>query len=193
MGTPSIPLRSNVVEFHVVKADPEWQGEQLAAEGALEAQEIKGTGIPPNTSCRTFGVVLSRLPRCRNTARGLTKSYGERLRGCNPRNLNPEKAQGLSPELQAALEPLLAAIESLSERIHEYKQQIEKDLQGKLPASGAAGTGEGRGNADRASYMLTLGSASFSQEPRRGLLCGTATGTAKPGSKRTAPTHQQGR
>ena len=32
--------------------------------------------------------------------RGLAKSYGERLRGCNLRNLNPEKAEGLSPELQ---------------------------------------------------------------------------------------------
>ena len=32
-----------------------------------------------------------------NTARGLAKSYGERLRGCNVRNLNPEKAEGLSP------------------------------------------------------------------------------------------------
>src|ERR1700682_1294410 len=43
-----------------------------------------------------------------NAARGLTKSYGERLRGCNPRNMNPEKAQGLSPELQAALQPGLS-------------------------------------------------------------------------------------
>src|SRR3954469_15985512 len=34
------------------------------------------------------------------TARGLAKSYGERLRGCNVRNMNPEKAQELSPELQ---------------------------------------------------------------------------------------------
>ena len=40
-----------------------------------------------------------------NTARGLTKSYGERLRGCSPRNLNAETARQLSPELQAALEP----------------------------------------------------------------------------------------
>jgi transposase len=54
-----------------------------------------------------------------NTARGLSKSYGERLRGCNVRNMNPEKAEGLSPELQAALEPLLAAIESVSQRIAE--------------------------------------------------------------------------
>ena len=57
-----------------------------------------------------------------NTARGLAKSYGERLRGCNVRNMNPEKAEGLSPELQRALEPLLAGIESLSERIRECNQ-----------------------------------------------------------------------
>ena len=36
------------------------------------------------------------------------------------------KRRVLSPELQAALEPLLGAIESLSERIYEYNQQIEK-------------------------------------------------------------------
>ena len=30
-----------------------------------------------------------------NTARGLAKSYGERLRGCNVRNLKPEKAEEL--------------------------------------------------------------------------------------------------
>jgi transposase len=42
-----------------------------------------------------------------NTARGVTKPYGERLRGCNPRNMNPEKAHELSPELQPALGPLL--------------------------------------------------------------------------------------
>ena len=35
-----------------------------------------------------------------NTVRGLAKSYGERLRGCNVRNMNPDKAEGLSPELQ---------------------------------------------------------------------------------------------
>jgi transposase len=58
-----------------------------------------------------------------NTARGLAKSYGERLRGCNVRNMNPEKAERLSPELQAALEPLLNAIESLSERIENLAQQ----------------------------------------------------------------------
>src|ERR1019366_6900982 len=62
-----------------------------------------------------------------NTARGLAKSYGERLRGGNVRNMNPEKAEGLSPELQTALEPLLAGIESLSECIRECNERTFAD------------------------------------------------------------------
>jgi len=42
-----------------------------------------------------------------NTARGLAKSYGERLRWCNVRNMNPEKAEGLSPERGLELRFLL--------------------------------------------------------------------------------------
>src|SRR6516165_11195323 len=68
-----------------------------------------------------------------NTVRGLAKSYGERLRGCNVRNMNPEKAESLSPELQTALQPLLAAIESVSERIAEYNERIEKLAQDRYP------------------------------------------------------------
>src|SRR5437773_2996433 len=68
-----------------------------------------------------------------NTARGLAKSYGERLRGCNVRNMNPEKAEGLSSELQSALQPLLVALQSLSEQIREYKEQIEKLAQDSYP------------------------------------------------------------
>ena len=68
-----------------------------------------------------------------NPASGLAKSHGERLRGCNVRNMNPEKAQGLSPELQTALEPLLNAIESLSERIVEYNERIEQLAQQSYP------------------------------------------------------------
>ena len=61
-----------------------------------------------------------------NAAGGLTKSCDERLRGCNPRNMDVEKAQGLSPELQAALRPLPQALESLSERPAEYNRQIKQ-------------------------------------------------------------------
>src|SRR5206468_2943300 len=39
------------------------------------------------------GLVRARMGLV-NTARGLAKSYGERLRGCNVRNMDPEKAEG---------------------------------------------------------------------------------------------------
>jgi len=91
-----------------------------------------------------------------NTARGLTKSYGERLRGCNPRNLNPEKAQGLSPELQAALEPLLGEIESLSERIGEYNEQIEHMGKESYPEVARLKQVKGVGTLIALTYVLTL-------------------------------------
>src|SRR5271155_2645405 len=91
-----------------------------------------------------------------NTARGLTKSYGERLRGCNVRNMNAEKAEGLSPELQAALEPLLGAIESLSERIYEYNQQIEKIAKESYPQVARLKQVKGGGTLIALTYILTL-------------------------------------
>ena len=90
-----------------------------------------------------------------NTARGLAKSYGERPRGCNVRNLNPEKAEGLSPELQAALTPLLAALKSLSERIREYNERIEGLAQTSYPQVALLKQVKGVGTMIALTYMLT--------------------------------------
>jgi len=91
-----------------------------------------------------------------NTARGLAKSYGERLRSCNVRNLNPEKAESLSPELQVALEPLLNAIESLSERIAEYNERIENLAQQSYPKVALLKQVKGVGTLIALTYMLAL-------------------------------------
>ena len=91
-----------------------------------------------------------------NTARGLAKSYGERLRGCNARNMNPEKAAGLSPELQTALQPLLAALESLSEQIREYNERIEKLAQESYPQVALLKQIKGVGTLIGLTYILTL-------------------------------------
>jgi transposase len=96
-----------------------------------------------------------------NTARGLSKSYGERLRGCNVRNMNQEKAEGLSPELQAALEPLLAAIESVSQRIAEYNQRIENLAQQSYPQVALLKQVKGVGTLIGLTFLLTL------EDPRR--------------------------
>ncbi len=91
-----------------------------------------------------------------NTARGLTKSYGGRLRGCNPRNMNPRKAEGLSPELRDGLEPLLKAIESLSERISECDRRIEGIAQEDYPETALLKQVKGVGTLVALTYMLTL-------------------------------------
>jgi transposase len=96
-----------------------------------------------------------------NTARGLAKSYGERLRSCNVRNMNPEKAEGLSPELQTALQPLLAALESVSERIAEYNQRVEKLAQESYPQVGVLKQVKGVGTLIALTFLLTL------EDPRR--------------------------
>src|SRR6201987_303950 len=91
-----------------------------------------------------------------NTARGLAKSYGERLRGCNLHNINPEKAEGLSPELQRTLQPLLAGIESLSERIRECNERIEQLAQQSYPQVALLKQIKGVGTLIALTYMLTL-------------------------------------
>jgi len=91
-----------------------------------------------------------------NTARGLAKSYGERLRGCNVRNMNAEKAEGLSAELQRALEPLLACIESVSEQIREYNERIEELAQESYPRTALLKQIKGVGTLIALTYMLTL-------------------------------------
>jgi transposase len=91
-----------------------------------------------------------------NTARGLAKSYGQRLRGCNVRNMNPEKAEGLSPELQRALEPLLAAIEELSQGIVEYNGRIEVLAQQSYPQVALLKQIKGVGTLIALTFLLTL-------------------------------------
>ena len=91
-----------------------------------------------------------------NTACALAKSYGERLRGCNVRNMDPEKAEGLSPELQRALEPLLAAIEEVSERISEYNGRIEALAQASYPQVELLKQIKGVGTLIALTFLLTL-------------------------------------
>jgi transposase len=84
------------------------------------------------------------------------QSYGERLRGCNARNMNPEKAESLSPELQSALEPLLAEIESVSEHIAEYNDRIEALAQESYPQVKLLKQIKGVGTLIALTFLLTL-------------------------------------
>lgn len=70
-----------------------------------------------------------------NAARGLAKSYGERLRKCGTQRVRPDLAAGLSVELRAALEPLLGEIESVSQRIAASTGRSSKSPRKTTPRS----------------------------------------------------------
>jgi transposase len=70
--------------------------------------------------------------------------------------MNPGKAQALSPELQAALGPLLGAIESLSERIGEYNERIEQVAKQSYPEVARLTQVKGVGTLIALTYVLTL-------------------------------------
>jgi transposase len=91
-----------------------------------------------------------------NAARGLTKSYGERLRKCGTGQMNREIAKGLSPELRDAMDPLLGEIESLNERIAEYDRRIEQIAKQVHPEVARLKQVKGVGTLIALTYVLTL-------------------------------------
>jgi transposase len=101
-------------------------------------------------------VIRARAALVRARTALVAKSYGERLRGCNVRNMNPEKAEALSPELQSALEPLLVEIESVSQRIAEYNHRIEALAQEKYPQVAHLKQIKGVGTLIALTHLLTL-------------------------------------
>ncbi len=91
-----------------------------------------------------------------NAARGLVKSYGERLPQCGTQQVSRELAAGLSTELREVLEPLLKEIESLNERIQEYDQRMEKIAQEVYPEVFLLKQVKGVGTQIALTYVLTI-------------------------------------
>jgi transposase len=91
-----------------------------------------------------------------NAARGLTKSYGQRLRKCGTEQMNREIAKGLSQELRDALDPLLGEIESLNERIAEYNRRAEQIAKEVHPEVALLKQVKGVGTLIALTYILTL-------------------------------------
>jgi len=91
-----------------------------------------------------------------NAARGLVKSYGERLRKCGTQQVRREITVGLSPGLRGALEPLLREVESLNERIQEYDRRIERMAKETYPEAALLKQVKGVGDLIATTYVLTI-------------------------------------
>jgi transposase len=108
------------------------------------------------TVIRARAALVSTRTALVNAARGLTKSYGQRLRKCGTAQMNREIAQGLSPELREVLEPLLQEVESLNERIQEYDARMEKIARESYPHVALLKQVKGVGTQIALTYVLTL-------------------------------------
>jgi transposase len=108
------------------------------------------------TVIRARAALVSTRTALVNAARGLTKSYGERLRKCGTEQMNREIAKGLSQELRDVLDPLLGEIESLTERIAEYDRRIEQIAKEIYPQVAVLKQVKGVGPLIALTYVLTL-------------------------------------
>ena len=91
-----------------------------------------------------------------NAARGLVKSYGQRLPKCGTQQVGRELAAALSTELREVLEPLLKEIESLNESIKEYDERMEKIAKEVYPEVSLLKQVKGVGTQIALTYVLTI-------------------------------------
>jgi transposase len=84
-----------------------------------------------------------------NTARGLAKSYGERLRKCGMQQVGRDLGAELRAELRTVLEPLLEEVETLNGRIKEYDHRIEQIAKESYPEVSLLQQVKGIGTQDR--------------------------------------------
>src|SRR5258708_15510567 len=91
-----------------------------------------------------------------NAARGLVKSFGERLPKCGTDQVSEKLAEGVSAELRDVLVPLLREVESLSKHIQEYDERIEKIAKEVYPEVALLQQVKGVGTQIALTYVLTI-------------------------------------
>jgi transposase len=91
-----------------------------------------------------------------NAARGLVKSYGQRLPKSGTYQVSEKLAEGLSAELREVLVPLFKEIESLNEHIKEYDERMEKIAKQVYPEVSLLKQVKGVGTQIALTYVLTI-------------------------------------
>lgn len=90
-----------------------------------------------------------------NSARGLVKPLGERIRKCDAEQVKEALVESLSEAAQAAINPLLKAVEAMSEQIGVYDQKIE-EIAKRYPEVELLTPVYGVGTLIGLTYLLTL-------------------------------------
>lgn len=133
----------------------------LAQLGRVDPQLLSPVYVRSPEAQQGLAVVRARegLVKARtmliNQVRGMVKSFGARLLGCSAKSFARKVPQTLPPELKAALEPLLAVIADLSERIRSFDQDVEAWAQ-RLPVTQRLRQIRGVGALTALTFVLTL-------------------------------------
>jgi transposase len=91
-----------------------------------------------------------------NTARGLTKSFGERLGKCDADQMGVGKLAGMPAGLQAVLERLLVTVETMTENIQGYDKQLAEIARKHYPETALLEQISGVGQLIALTFILTL-------------------------------------
>jgi len=91
-----------------------------------------------------------------NSLRGLIKSTGSRLPKKSASSIGPKTIDGVPAPLHSALEPMLEAIDGLTDQIRVYDKRVDKLAEEAYPETGVLTQVPGVGNLTALAYMLTL-------------------------------------
>ena len=90
-----------------------------------------------------------------NTARGLAKRMGERLKSCDADYVKESLADGLNEATQNAIRPLLKSVEEITKQIGVYDKKIQ-EIEKRYPETKVLKQVNGVGTLVALTYILTL-------------------------------------
>lgn len=94
-----------------------------------------------------------------NTARGLTKSFGERIGKCDADQMRVEKIESLPAGVQSALKPLVTVVEAMTEQIQGYDKELAEIARKEYPETALLEQVSGVGLLIALTFILTLDDA----------------------------------
>src|ERR1017187_3289087 len=144
-----------------VKKNDRMDAEQMARLARVDPQLLAPIRHRGPEAQGDLAVIRARaeLVDCRtaliNTARGLAKPMGERLKSCDTDYVKESLADGLNEATQNAIRPLLKSVEEITKQIGVYDKKIQ-EIEKRYPETKVLKQVNGVGTLVALTYILTL-------------------------------------
>lgn len=154
-----------------VKKNDRLDAEQLARLARVDPKLLSPIRHRGAEAQADLGVIRARagLVDCRteliNTARGLAKPMGERLKQCDADSVKESTGEGLSGATRRVIGPLLKSVEDISRQILAYDKQIQ-EIEKRYPETKVLKQVYGVGILVALTYILTLEDGSRFRQSR---------------------------